>query len=132
MLAAARVAIYPVDSRGVDTASFYQADNQLPSSTSAPYQIMGVDSAPTGKIQAPGAGGGGGPSAPGGQVGSLQQEDSDRATARYTEESVAKETGGKAFVGTNGFAQVIDDITSSSADFYTLSYACLLYTSRCV
>ncbi len=123
MLAAARVAIYPVDSRGVDTASFYQADNQLPSSTSAPYQIMGVDSAPTGRASEPSPGGGGGQSAPGAQVGGLQQEDSARALARYTEESVAKETGGKAFVGSNGFAQIIDDITSSSADFYTLSYA---------
>jgi VWFA-related protein len=114
MLAAARVAIYPVDSRGVDTASFYQADNQLPSSTSRPYQIMGVDSAPTGQ---------GGGNGPGAQVSGLQQQDSDRALARYTEETVAKETGGKAFVESNGFAQIIDDITSSSADFYTLSYA---------
>jgi VWFA-related protein len=124
MLAAARVAIYPVDSRGVDTASFYQADNQLPSSTSKPYQIMGVDSTPSssGKIQEAQPGGGGGASSPGAQVGSLRQQDSDRAMARYTEESVAKETGGKAFVQTNGLAQVIDDITSSSADFYTLSY----------
>jgi VWFA-related protein len=124
MLAAARVAIYPVDSRGVDTASFYQADNQLPSSTSAPYQIMGVDSSPTsGKITQSSPGGGGGPNAPGSQVGGLQQQDSARALAQYTEESVAKETGGKAFVETNGFSKVIDDITSSSADFYTLSYA---------
>jgi VWFA-related protein len=114
MLAAARVAIYPVDSRGVDTASFYQADNQLPSSTSAPYQIMGVDSGPSGSPHS---------GSPGAQVSGLQQQDSDRAMARYTEEVVAKETGGKAVMETNGFAQVIDDITSSSADFYTLSYA---------
>jgi VWFA-related protein len=114
MLSAARVALYPVDSRGTDTASFYQADNQLPASTSAPYQIMGVDSSPNGR---------GGGNAPGSQVGGLQQEDTDRATARYTEEEMAKETGGKAYVGSNGFAQIIDDVTSSSADFYTLSYA---------
>jgi VWFA-related protein len=114
MLAAARVAIYPVDSRGVDTASFYQADNQLPSSTSAPYQIMGVDNSPSGS---------GGRNGSGAQVSGLQQQDSDRAMARYTEESVAKETGGRAVAETNGFAQVIDDITSSSSDFYTLSYA---------
>jgi len=35
---------------------------------------------------------------------------------------MAYDTGGKAFSGTNGLARVIDDITSSSADFYTLSY----------
>ncbi len=49
MLAAARVALYQVDARGTDTVSFYQADNKLPSSTSAPYQIIGVDSAPSGR-----------------------------------------------------------------------------------
>lgn len=113
MLAAARVALYPVDARGTDTQGFYQAGNNLAPEASHPYQIMGVDSAPTGK---------GGGSAPGAQVGGLQQEDQDRATARYTEETLAKETGGKAFIGTNGLAEVINDITSSSADFYTLSY----------
>jgi VWFA-related protein len=102
MLAAARVALYPVDARGTDTAGFYQADNKLPSALSSPSQITGN---------------GGAHSA------SLQAEDSDRATARYTEEEMAKETGGKAFIGTNGMSEVIDDITSSSADFYTLSYA---------
>jgi hypothetical protein len=101
MLAAARVALYPVDARGTDTAGFYQADNKLPSALSSPSQITGN---------------GGAHSA------SLQAEDSDRATARYTEEEMAKETGGKAFIGTNGMSEVIDDITSSSADFYTLSY----------
>jgi hypothetical protein len=34
MLAAARVALYPVDARGVSTIGFYQADSQLPNSIS--------------------------------------------------------------------------------------------------
>jgi hypothetical protein len=129
-LAAARVALYPVDSRGVQTASFYQADNKLPSTVSGPYQIVGVDNAPAGTaagnakaaIQASGMADDSQLSTPGSQAGSLQQEDRERASARYTEEELAKETGGKAFSETNGLAQVIDDITSSSADFYTLSY----------
>ncbi len=41
MLAAARMVLYPVDARGVATTAFYQADNKLPSTTSAPYQITG-------------------------------------------------------------------------------------------
>ncbi len=113
MLAAARVALYPVDARGTDAPGFYGASNNLATTASAPYQIMGVDSAPNGK---------GGGNGPGAQVGGLQQDDQNRASARYTEEELAKDTGGKAFIGTNGLAQVIDDITSSSADFYTLSY----------
>ena len=114
MLAAARVALYPVAARGTDTPDFYQAGNNLAPTASAPYQIVGVDSAPSGK---------GSGNSPGSQVGGLEQEDADRALARYTEEDLAKQTGGKAFIGTNGLAEVIDDITSSSADFYTLSYA---------
>jgi VWFA-related protein len=130
MLAAARVALYPVDSRGVKTASFFQADNKLPSSISAPSQIVGVDNAPAGSPA--GAANSAAPASqlagdhpqtsPGSLVGSIEQEDQDRAGSRYTEEELAKETGGEAFPETNGFAQVIDDITSSSADFYTLSY----------
>jgi VWFA-related protein len=101
MLAAARVALYPVDARGVETAAFYQASNQLPSSMSSPSQITGNSGA---------------------QVRGLQREDSARAASRYTQEELAKETGGQALIGRNDLAQVIDDITSSSADFYTLSY----------
>jgi VWFA-related protein len=130
MLAAARVALYPVDSRGLKTASFYQADNKLNSSTSSPFQIIGVDNAPSGSPQSIAgailpsekAGEDQSPITPGSQVGSLQQEDRDRATARYTEEELAKETGGKAFEETNDLAKVIDDVTSSSASFYTISY----------
>jgi VWFA-related protein len=101
MLAAARVALYPVDARGSDPAAFYQAQNQLPSANSGPSQITGNGGA---------------------HLASLQAEDSERATSRYTQEEMAKETGGRAFIGTNGFAEVIQDITSSSDDFYTLSY----------
>ena len=124
MLAAARVALYPVDARGTDTPGLYQAGSNLAASNSASYQIVGVDNAPSssGKISQPDAMGGGGPNSPGAQVGGLQQEDQARAAARYTEEQMAHDTGGKAFVGTNGLARVIDDITSSSADFYTFSY----------
>ena len=100
MLAAARVALYPVDARGADPSGFYQAQNQLPA-LSSPSQITGNGGA---------------------QVAGLAAEDSNRAMSRYTQEEMAKETGGKAFIGTNGMAEVIDDITSSSADFYTVSY----------
>jgi VWFA-related protein len=131
MLAAARVALYPVNSQGLKTATFYQADNKLDSSISAPSQIIGVDNAPGGSAASvaaslPSSDRAGDqpqpPIKPGSQVGSIQQEDRDRSTARYTEEELAKETGGKAFEETNDLARVIDDITSSSASFYTLSY----------
>jgi hypothetical protein len=36
---------------------------------------------------------------------------------------IAHDTGGKAFVNTNGLQEVMADITSSDGDFYTLSYS---------
>lgn len=123
MLAAARVAIYPVDARGVGTIGFYQADNQMPSSNSKPYQIIGVDSSPgasttaVGVLSSPQTA-----STPGGQVSGLRQESEDRNGDQMMQQMFAEDSGGKAFANTNGLAQVIDNITSTSSDFYTLSY----------
>jgi len=128
MLAAARVALYPVDARGLATNAFYQADNQLPSSTSRPYQIIGVDSAPAGTAAAPN-GSAGTPAAaptaaePGAQVSGDRQEFSDRVSDQIVQEMFAKDSGGKAFANTNGLYQVIDTIASTSSHFYTLSYS---------
>jgi hypothetical protein len=36
--------------------------------------------------------------------------------------TLARDTGGRAFVNTNGFTQVIASVVSDSSDFYTLSY----------
>jgi VWFA-related protein len=129
MLAAARVAIYPVDSRGVSTVGFYQADSILPSAYSTPGQIMGVPSGPTvGSPSGPGGatsngGNGGASGGPGAQMAHIQQEDMDRNSNQYTMQTIAQETGGKAFVNTNGLSELIADVTSSGSDFYTLSYS---------
>jgi VWFA-related protein len=121
MLAAARMALYPVDARGVATTSFYQADNKLPSTTSAPYQITGVDSNPTGMGKDPTVS----PtsSAPGAQVSNANDETTKRNSDQMMQEVFAHDSGGKAFANTNGLSQVIDNISVASSDFYTLSYA---------
>jgi VWFA-related protein len=120
MLAAARMALYPVDARGVATTSFYQADNKLPSTTSAPYQITGVDSNPTGMGKDPTVS----PtsSAPGAQVSNANDETTKRNSDQMMQEVFAHDSGGKAFANTNGLSQVIDNISVASNDFYTLSY----------
>jgi len=102
MLAAARVALYPVDARGVSTMGFFQADNILPSSTSGPSQIVGVSGA--------------GSAAP-------LADASARDAQQSMMKQIADETGGKAFMNTNGLSEVMKKITNDSADFYTLSYA---------
>jgi VWFA-related protein len=99
MLAAARIALYPVDARGVSTTSLYQSDNVLPATTSGFSEIIEAQTNDTGAEN--------------------RQRDSDQLML----EKLAHDTGGKAFVNSNGLAQIVADITSSSGDFYTLSYA---------
>ena len=146
MLAAARVALYPVDARGVATVGFYQEDSVLPGTFSSPAQIIGnpatVASAPgSGGAITPttsatngGAAGGAGSTAglsPGSDglstSGAQSQLIMDEAGERDAEQSMMKEiaddTGGRAFVNTNGLSQVIAKIAADSADFYTLSYS---------
>jgi VWFA-related protein len=120
MLAAARMALYPVDARGVATTGFYQADNKLPSTISAPYQITGVDSNPTqiGKdpTVSPTS------NAPGAQVSNVNDETTKRNSDQMMQEIFAQDSGGKAFANTNGLSQVIDNISTTGSDFYTISY----------
>lgn len=102
MLAAARVALYPVDASGVSTVGYFQADSAMPSSTSGPSQIVGVSGA--------------GSTAP-------LAEASGRDGQQSMMKQIADETGGRAFMNTNGLSEVMKKITNDSADFYTLSYA---------
>jgi VWFA-related protein len=101
MLTAARVALYPVDAAGVETPGFYQASNQADPTISLPMQMIGGSGAHTA---------------------SLNAEGSARNSDQETLKMYARDSGGKAFVNTNGLSQVVADINSSSADFYTLSY----------
>jgi hypothetical protein len=118
----------------------------LPGTFSSPAQIIGnpatVASAPgSGGAITPttsatngGAAGGAGSTAglsPGSDglstSGAQSQLIMDEAGERDAEQSMMKEiaddTGGRAFVNTNGLSQVIAKIAADSADFYTLSYS---------
>lgn len=101
LLTAARVAVYPVDAHGVRTEQFYSAQNTLNASISSPADLVGVGGA---------------------QTASLLSESFSRNRDYETEDKLAEETGGVAFKSTNGLADAIDRIVSSSEDFYTLSY----------
>jgi VWFA-related protein len=102
MLAAARVALYPVDARGVSSPGFYQASSVLNPSVSQPGQVIGGSGA---------------------QASSILAEDEERNSDQESMKRIAHDTGGKAFVNTNGLQEVMADITSSDSDFYTLSYS---------
>jgi hypothetical protein len=55
-------------------------------------------------------------------TGDTQEEDRQRNSDQLVLEKLAQDTGGRAFANSNGLAQITADITSASADFYTLSY----------
>ena len=108
MLAAARVALYPVDARGVATIGFYQADSKLNGSISAPSQIIGPPPA--------------GNSAGGAQSTGIMAESEQRGADQANMQRIADDTGGRAFVNTNGLSEVMAKISNESSDFYTISY----------
>jgi hypothetical protein len=86
-----------VDARGVSTIGFYQADSLLPGPPSL------------------------------GSGGTQSTKEMDEAKQMDSEQSmmqeIADDTGGRAFVNTNGLSDVMAKVAADSADFYTLSYA---------
>jgi VWFA-related protein len=98
MLAAARVALYPVDARGVSTVGFYQADNALTPSIGSASQVTSA------------------------QLASVAAEAQQRDAEQSQMKRLADDTGGRAFVNTNGLSEVMTKINTESADFYTISY----------
>ena len=101
MLAAARVALYPVDARGVSTIGLYQADFKGSRSLSEPVQIIG---------------------SLGAHSSMLMQDASQRDSQQSMMKEIADDTGGKAFLNTNGLSDVMAKISAESTDFYTVSY----------
>ena len=116
LLTAARVAVYPVDARGSSTNAFYQAQNAMNPLVSSPPQIAGetsssITTAPqiTGVTSA--------------QATQTLNEDAGRNSDQETMKMLARDSGGKAFMNTNGLAEVIDDVVKTSGDFYTITYS---------
>ena len=94
MLSRNQVAVYPIDARGLVVAPMYNASSTGSSYAKSPRAFGNADAKWN------------------------QKTDSEHDTMY----KMADETGGKAFVNTNGLADVIADVVSSSADFYTISY----------
>ncbi|MGD0628697.1 MAG: VWA domain-containing protein [Terracidiphilus sp.] len=101
MLAAARVAIYPVYAPGVWTFSLYKAENNLSKAITQPSQLIG----PNGAFE-----------------GSLGSDASQHNAEMASEQILAEQSGGRAFA-TNGMSEVIEKVTADSSFFYTLSYS---------
>ncbi len=118
LLAMARVALYPVDSRGLLNVPSATAENNPQN----PQLMNSMQRVPAGSL--------------GQQVGmmnqqnfrqKLQKQDMDFldqvAFDHLNMDAFARETGGKALYNTNGLGEALGDAIANGADYYTLAYA---------
>jgi len=135
LLTAARVALYPVDARGVSEHKFFTAGNGQTNGAKLPREMSGASDLAAGpggvtpNSPAQGANTTMTESALGGpDTGNsanehpLSTEDARTNSKHSTMDMLAHDSGGRAFYNTNGLANVIAEIGKSGADFYTLSY----------
>lgn len=125
LLAAARVAVYPVDARGVWTHELHMAEHATEQTVRNPQQFIGppqdfpattLDSSSINQ-------GGAGVTTPSGSFAqSISSENASSNTSNAAMDIIAEQTGGRAFYNGNNLVGVLDKITSSSSNFYTLSY----------
>jgi VWFA-related protein len=97
LLASARIAVYPVDIRGMQTRG-------VEITTSGSESVAFANSSDA-------------------YANLLSQQTYTAASERQTMEDVAKETGGRAFINTNDFAHAITRAMQDGANYYTLAYS---------
>ncbi len=112
LLTAARVAVYPVDARGLMTTAAVDVSRRFSSGQGLPS----------------GGGGRGGLMAPPSNSGASL---ADRADAKFRQQTVnehqtmgqiAEETGGEAFYDTNGLKEAVARAIDNGSNYYTLGY----------
>jgi VWFA-related protein len=131
LLTAARVALYPVDARGVNEHSFYTAASGQTRDANLPREMSGASDHAAGPGNVSSNSGnntltasalGGPDSENSANEHPLATEDAQTNSRHATMDMLAHDSGGRAFYNTNGLANVIAEIGKSGADFYTLSY----------
>lgn len=125
LLAAARVALYPVDVRGGWTHRLYTAENVLDPTVRTPQQMMGPPEAfaPAGADPSTlNAGQSSVTETSGAFAHAVTAESVASNSSNAAMDRVAEDTGGKAFYNGNDLTGIIQKVVSSSSDFYTLAY----------
>jgi VWFA-related protein len=97
MLAAAQVAIYPVAAEGLANNSTYDAGNQLVGASTGQQAQQQLNQ-------------------------SLQNDAIQRNANHTTMEEIARDTGGAAYVNTNGLAGAVAKVIDQGSYFYTMTY----------
>jgi VWFA-related protein len=125
LLAAARVALYPVDVRGTWTPELTMAENRSDETVRTPQEMIGpaLGFPPTATDPSTINRGQDSVTTPSGMLThQLQAESAANNSSNAAMEMVAEQTGGKAFYNKNDLSAIIAGVVSSSSDFYTISY----------
>jgi VWFA-related protein len=108
LLATSRVAVYPVDVRGLQSKgtdiSVATAESQVMNDV-APETAHGVIATSSSNLGA-----------------TIGAETFSLANDRYTMKTIAQQTGGEAFVNTNDLSRVVQRSLDDGATYYTLAY----------
>jgi VWFA-related protein len=125
LLAAARVALYPVDVRGPWIHALHTAENTQDQTITSAQQMIGPASgfAPSsGDSSNIVSGQGAVTTTSGGFDHALTTESMANNSSNAGMDMVAQQTGGHAFYNGNDLAGIINKVVSSSSNFYTISY----------
>jgi VWFA-related protein len=125
LLAASRVAVYPVDARGLFTAPMFDAANQ-----GANYSGVSHGTSSMGGGASPGAHAGGAArprnSGSASDPNSFARDSSkffqSTAAEHATMQELAQDTGGRAFYDTNGIKEALANAIENGENYYTLAY----------
>jgi VWFA-related protein len=125
LLAAARVAVYPVDVRGAWTSKVQTAENATESTVQTSQQIIGpaIGYAPsTTDPSSINTGNAAVTVASGSFSHQINEESAASNASNASMDMFAEKTGGKAYYNINDLSGILDKVVASSSDFYTLSY----------
>jgi VWFA-related protein len=100
MLSDARISVYPIDARGLAVSSVLSAANNHP---------------PVGNTYSPGT-------SQTAYAAALSSERDEIVRDQATMQQIAKDTGGKAFVDTNDFAEAVSNVIENGSSYYTIGY----------
>lgn len=130
LLALARVAVYPVDSRGLlnvpgadaQTTAGMASEMYSPPVSGSPGGNQGMGSYSMNQLASGVASGGSQGVAS--EVNTKNQNFlNDLAWDHFNMDQIAKETGGKAFYNRNALGQVVEEAIADGSSYYTLGYA---------
>jgi VWFA-related protein len=122
MLSEARVAVYPVDARGLMSLPSVSAANSFSSGASS--GAMGIGGPKGGRGRGAAGRGGSAAGLPGQSAAAAADQKFLTQTAQehFAMQQIAEETGGEAFVDTNGLKDAVGRAITEGSHYYTIGY----------